>query len=243
VGIRVQQEAPFTLQIVGRVQEACLFGGHLHLTTTISTTPGSNRFQIHDVVENRSSASAEMQLLYHCNFGPPLLEEGACWSMPAQLIAPRDRRAAQDMANFDTYHAPTAGTSEIVHYCKPLGDLEGNTLAVLSNAARDRACAIRFHLNQLPWFAVWKNMNSLQDGYVTGLEPATNFPNFKAVERRDGRVVTLAPGTGWESILAFEIQDSAEGVARLLGEVDRIQVQQPRRILSHPNPEWGGEGQ
>ena len=51
------------------------------------------------------------------------------------------------------------------------------------------AIALRFNRQELPCFTVWKNTAALEDGYVTGLEPATNFPNFKTFERQQGRVV------------------------------------------------------
>ena len=34
----------------------------------------------------------------------------------------------------------------------------------------------------------------LRDGYVTGLEPGTNYPNPRPFEKARGRVVTLPPG-------------------------------------------------
>ena len=43
-------------------------------------------------------------------------------------------------------------------------------------------------------FCQWKHTAGLNEGYVTGLEPATNYPNPKRFERERGRVVTLQAG-------------------------------------------------
>ena len=53
----------------------------------------------------------------------------------------------------------------------------------------------------LPCFTVWKNTAAVEDGYVTGLEPAINFPNFKSFERQQGRVKVLPAGGQWDSLV------------------------------------------
>jgi hypothetical protein len=240
VGVRVEEGPPYTLTVVGRVQEACLFGGYLHLTSSVSTTPGSNRLKIRDIVENRSVAAAEMQLLYHCNFGPPLLGEKSRVAVPARKIAPRDSWAAERFGLFDSYDAPTPGMREIVNYYEPWGDKGGRSLAVLHAADQRSACAVRFETATLPWLTVWKYLDAPSAGYVTGLEPGTGFPNFKAVEREQGRVVKLQPGEMWETTLEFEMQMTREGVENLLREVAQVQGPEPPQLLTKPNPVWGG---
>ena len=47
---------------------------------------------------------------------------------------------------------------------------------------------------QLPFFTLWKNTAAENDGYVTGLEPGTNFPYNRRIERKAGRVPKLAAG-------------------------------------------------
>ena len=41
----------------------------------------------------------------------------------------------------------------------------------------------------MPWFTQWKNTTSVADGYVTGIEPGTNFPNPRTYEGEQGRVI------------------------------------------------------
>ena len=240
VGVRVQQTPPYTIEIVARLQEASMFGDQLHMTTVLSTTPGSNQFTIHDLVENRSSKSAEMQMLYHCNFGQPLLGPGSKVKVPSIKIAPRDARAAEEILEYETYSEPRSGYSEVVNYYQPQGDKAGNALAVLQNKAGTQACAIRFNLKSLPWFVVWKNTADDKDGYVTGLEPATGFPNFKAVERNQNRVVRLPSGTSWDAKLTFQVETGLTEVDQLLKEVTVLQGSEMPSLARHPEPSWSG---
>src|SRR5207245_9543633 len=101
----------------------------------------------------------------------------------------------------------------------------GGALALLSHRAADKGLALRFRHAELPCFTVWKNTGALEDGYVTGLEPATNFPNFKTFERQKGRVVVQPAGGQWETRWSIEVHDSSAGVATALAEVVQLQAQ------------------
>jgi hypothetical protein len=235
VEVRVNLDPPYELSITGQVEESHLFGPHLSLTTTYTTVPGSPRLVIHDLVENRAAEPAEMQLLYHCNVGSPFLEAGSRMVAPIRELSPLTGRAAEGMETYDTYPGPTAGFTEQV-YCYDLaGDAAGRTRALLYNAAADRGLALRWNRSELPCFTIWKNCAALEDGYVTGLEPATNYPNFKSFERRQGRVRTLPPGGRWECTLSLEISDTASGVAKLLAEI--VALQAHARPTIHPTPQ------
>ncbi|HEX5272486.1 MAG TPA: DUF4432 family protein, partial [Gemmataceae bacterium] len=95
VEVRVNLDPPYELSVTGEVDESALFCPQLRLTATCTTVPGSNRLVIHDVVENCSAQPAELQLLYHCNLGPPFLNAGGRMLVPIREVAPRDPRAAE----------------------------------------------------------------------------------------------------------------------------------------------------
>jgi hypothetical protein len=238
VEVRVSLDPPYELSVIGQVDEAALFFGHLRLTATYTTVPGSNRVVVHDVVENRSPKPAELQMLYHCNLGPPFLDGGGRVLAPIKEMAPQTPRAAEGIATYDTYGPPTVGFAEQVYLYELLGDGAGHTLALLQNAKGDRGCCMRFSLKELPYFTVWKCSQSVEEGYVTGLEPATNFPNFKAFERQQGRVKVLPPGGRWEATWCFEVFDTAAGVASAQKEIAVLQSHAPAHVHHTPQPRF-----
>jgi Domain of unknown function (DUF4432) len=238
VEVRVNLDPPYELTIVGQVEESCLFGPHLYLTTTYTTAPGSNRLVIHDLVENRGAEPAEMQLLYHCNVGPPFLEPGSRVVAPVREMAPLTGRAAEGIETYDTYGPPTVGFGEQVYCYDLVGDAAGRTVAMLYNAAGDRGLTLRWNLADLPCFTVWKNTAAIEDGYVTGLEPATNFPNFKTFERQQGRVRVLPPGGRWEASWSVEVWDTAATVSKVLAEVVTLQAHRRPTIHATPQPRY-----
>ncbi|MEW6751232.1 MAG: aldose 1-epimerase family protein [Candidatus Latescibacterota bacterium] len=236
VEVHVTPGDPPELRIVGEVYEAGLFYPAYRLRATVATRCGSNVLTLRDEVTNLRGVPAEMEVLYHCNFGPPFLEEGSRLVTAARQVVPRDARAVEGIEEHDTYLGPTPGYVEQVYWYDLLADPAGNTLAMLRNRAADRGLVLRFTRRQLPAFTQWKNTQARGDGYVTGLEPGTDYPNAKAFERRQGRLVGLAAGGTWCAELALEVLDSAPGVASVEAQIARLQRQAPRQVHRQPNP-------
>lgn len=236
VEIRVNDDGRIT--VLGLVEETRFHFSKLRLAASFSTSPGSATIEIEDEVENLSASPAEMQLLYHVNFGAPLLDAGAQFAAPVETVVPRNAHAADGIDSWSSYAASQPGFEEQVYFLKLLADPQGESLALLKNAHATAGAALRFNTKTLPCFTVWKNTTSLNDGCVTGLEPGTNFPNPRSYEGEQGRVVKLVP----EGKQAFqvsltlcgseqEVEDTAAGVKRLQGDV------QPQ-VFRTPQPGW-----
>lgn len=238
VEIQIKPGPPTELTVIGIVDEAMLFCPQWRLVTRISTTVGSNRVSISDRIINVREVPDEMELLYHCNFGRPFLEEGARMVAPSLAVAPRDARAAEDIARYAEYPAPTPGYVEQCYWHDLAAGADGMTLAMLRNAEGDRGVVVRFPKSQLPWLTQWKNTVGEREGYVTGLEPGVNLPNPKTFEREQGRVVTVAPGATYSSDLVLEVHDTAEGVSGVEAEVAALLGGRATTVHPRPVPRW-----
>ncbi len=64
------------MSITGRMKQAQVLLSNLELKRTISGKIGEAAIHIHDEVTNRGNVAAPHMLLYHCNFGWPLVDEG-----------------------------------------------------------------------------------------------------------------------------------------------------------------------
>ena len=220
----------------GIVEEGGLFLGRLRLTSTISTKVASQEFLVHDRVENLSAQPAEMQLLYHWNCGEPLLEEGSRVYVPFREMAPHTPHAAKALDHWSVYGPPTPGFPEEVFDFVPLHD-GGWTQVLLTNSSQSLGLVLAWNTDELPYFVVWKNTGAREDGYVTGLEPSTNFPYFKGHERHHGRVIQLAPGGVWQATLRIRICLSAAEVSAAAATISRLQGGVPGVV--HRSPLWG----
>jgi Domain of unknown function (DUF4432) len=211
------------LSVRGEIDEAAMFGPGLRLVTTYETAPGSNRLTIRDVVRNLSARPLELQLLYHTNLGPPFLEAGSKLLLPVRQAAPRDPRAAEDVKSWQTYREPTVGYAEQCYYAELIGDDHEQTVVLLRNAAGDRGVSLEYGIRVLPCFTVWKCTQAEADGYVTGLEPATNYPNLKTFERSHGRVITLAPQQTYAVQIDLSVHATATEVAAVTKRITELQ--------------------
>src|SRR3990172_2298103 len=87
---------------------------------------------------------------------------------------------------------------------------------------------------ELPVFTLWKNPQSEADGYVTGLEPGTDFPNHKTFERKQGRVIVLPPGGSHATRIDFAVHASAAEVRAVENRIAAIQNQVTPAVHSRP---------
>jgi len=238
VRVKIGLKPPFKLEIEGVVYERSMFGPNLRLTSSITTTLGSNSLTISDTVENLRGVPDEMQLLYHCNYGCPILEEGSRFVAPIKKLAPRDSVATEGIESFDRYGPPQSGYVEQVYFMNLLADNEGNTMVVLTNRNEDKAISLSYSVKELPCFTLWKNTSSLEDGYVTGLEPGTSFPNAKSFERKHGRVIVLKPREKYRSVIMMSVHLGKDNVERALDQVEKIRKGIPPEIFREPLEEF-----
>ena len=231
------------ITVTGHVDEAGFFLPSLRLSTSISAGPDSSRITVADTARNLQERPAELQLLYHCNYGPPFLEAGSRVLLPFTEAAPRDARAADGVAEIDRYQGPTPGFVEQAYWFRPAarpGDTA--TLAALVNGSHTAAAVMRFDLGELPCFSLWKNTAGERAGYVTGLEPGTNYPNFRSVEREAGRVVELPAGGEYAATLMLEVASGEEAVAAIESEVQEIQAGAAGTVHTEPQAAFGAVG-
>jgi hypothetical protein len=219
----VDREPPHRIRVRGRVDERMFYGPKLELQTEISTEPGASTFRIADTITNRGAEAQEFEILYHANYGGPLLEEGSTFLAPVASVTPFNDHAAKEVASYARYAGPTPGFIEQVYCIRPRADKDGRTVIALQNKARDRAVSMSFAVKELPYVSLWKNTNAVGEGNVTGLEPGTNFPNNRRIERKLGRVPKLAPGESHGTMIDFAIHMGAEETKRLAERVAAIQ--------------------
>lgn len=220
-GVRIEADPEHSLlHVQGVVHETRFLQYNLQLQVAYTFAIGDSRIAIHDRVTNAGATATSMQLLYHINIGAPLLEAGAKLHLSADKIVARNARAAEDLSQWQTYQAPTAGYAEQVYFSAPAADASGWAKCLLAAPSGKRGVAVHYRPENLPYFSQWKNTVAEADGYVTGLEPGTGFPNPRSFEEQHGRVVTLAAGESKEFRLAIEGISSPERLAAVQHEID-----------------------
>jgi hypothetical protein len=224
VEVIVESDPEPRIRLRGRVDERQFYGPKLELWTEISVVPGTSSFRIDDQIHNYSSDSQEFELIYHANFGPPLLGPGSRFTGAIREVIPFNAHAARGTTRFAEYDGPTKGFIEQVYVLQPFADDQGRTTVMLSNQDGDRAVTISYLTTELPWFTLWKNLTTLEEGYVTGLEPGTSSPANRSIERAAGRVPRLAPGETRHFGIEVEVKVGQQAVQSAATAIERLRA-------------------
>ena len=199
------------MEISGVVDETAIFGEKLRLTRTIRSRLGQNRLTISDVVENNGFTGAPHMILYHFNFGFPLLDEATEIYLPTQNVEARD--AGVPVEGFDHWQAPDADFTERVYYHGVDGNEERVTAVIrnphfpLLGGSKPVSVHLSWSPQQLPRLVQWKMAGAGE--HVLGIEPANCHVEGRASERERGTLEMLTPGEArtYELALTIKIDD------------------------------------
>ncbi len=231
-------EASGRVEVIGQVVESRLFVKRLRLRSRIRFHAGSPNVELLDDVTNDLSKPASMQLLYHINVGTPVLGSGATLEAAIDQLAPKDALSASEIETWNHYQAPQDGFEERVYFARLRADDGHLTTVMLRSADGETGLGVTFNISGLPRFVLWKHTAAESDGYVTGLEPSTNYPNQRSYEQEQGRVVELAAGQTVSYRVTLQPLTSAEMVNAVAQRIRHLSGDQPAEVFKGPRPGW-----
>ena len=186
----------YRLEIIGQVQQAVIFGENLLLTRRISTYLGASSLLVEDHLKNVGFRPAPVMMLYHCNFGFPVVSPDSVLEIDDELVIPRTEVARAGLADHRRFDPPDPGYAEQVFFHTPRPDASGNASAIIRNQALDCGAYIRYRTAELPSLTQWKMMGA--GDYTCGLEPGTSSLAPRKTLRQEGKIKDLAPGESIE---------------------------------------------
>ncbi|MBN1123490.1 MAG: aldose 1-epimerase family protein [Sedimentisphaerales bacterium] len=208
------------MSITGVIKQSRVFGPSLELRRTISGKLGEPTIRIHDVVSNRGTQTIPHMLLYHCNFGWPLVDQGVdilyngvCRSRGLDM----DNAVFNDRRNYRKGSGPLESHRDGGEGCgfiDAVADKKGIVTAGLYNRKLKFALQLRYTGKKLPCLANWQHWGI--GDYVCALEPGTNFPIGQAAARKQKKLLHLAPGKSRTYDLEFTILTQKEEIQKLL---------------------------
>ena len=209
----------YVLSVTGTLRETVVFGENLTLKRTVSTKLGETRFWITDELTNEGFKNTPYMLLYHCNLGWPLLDEGSRILSPSRHVAPRDDEGRKGQEHWALMDAPTHGYKEKVYYHEMVPDSEGNVTVALVNKGLAEGTGLGLYIKYthktLPRFVQWKQMG--EQDYVLGFEPCNCGVRGRREDEEQGLLHTIAPGETRVMGLEFgalTAQAEADAIAR-----------------------------
>ncbi|MCA6380967.1 MAG: aldose 1-epimerase family protein [Cytophagales bacterium] len=197
------------MSITGIIRQTRIFGSCFELRRKISGTLGDPKVSIHDEVINRGNTAIPYMVLYHINFGWPLVDEGTkilwegAWTSREGELRSKVFKQGNDFRLCPAPIQDHNGDGEEAAFISPVADKEGNCVCGLYNSKIQLALGLRFNKDQLPWLINWQHWGINE--YVTALEPATNPPIGQSMARKQNQLIFIAPGEKRQVNLQLEV--------------------------------------
>ena len=172
----------YVMTVSGEMRECTVDGENLVLKRTIQTKLFSNEFTLTDTVINEGFSTEKIALCYHCNFGYPLVCEGA--------------KIVNVPSEYSHIPGPAHGIEED---CIDVKYKEDTVTVGIEN---DKIGAyITYNTKSLPDFLIWKMPG--ESDYVIGLEPRTTSDGGIDIEKN----ILLKPFEELNTELKFSFCD------------------------------------
>lgn len=182
----------YVLEVSGKVRHSRVFGENLLLTRRIRAVRGENTITVEDSVENQGFAPSPLMLLYHMNFGWPLVGEHTVLEAAEHRITPQNVHAAEAVTTWERILPPREGFAEQVLYHEIPSAEDGFSAVTLNNPELKLKLKLEYRSAELPYLIQWRQFGCGE--YVLGLEPGNCFPEGQTAIAQKGILRKLAPG-------------------------------------------------
>ena len=198
----------YYLQYSAKTRQVRPYGENLCQTRQIQVKMGENIIRIRDVVENLGFQEVPLMVIYHLNFGYPLLDEGAKLYLTRDACFPTSPWAEESLDQIGVITPPDDGYKARAYNHTVTADSEGFAYASLLNEKIGLGATVKFAADNLNKFNLWKCLQ--KRNYVVGLEPCNcrTWGRNKAREHND--LVFLKPMERKEFYFEIQIHDGQQ---------------------------------
>lgn len=199
----------YLLRVRGEMHLTRMFGYHLSLKRTIETSLNSKCLRICDEITNHEAEEQPYMLLYHCNFGYPLLQPDS-----RMLISSRSVEQLNGLrGDCHSAGAPIDGAGEELYLHKSFGK---TGCAVLVHEASSLGAYVAFDTETLPNMAQWKRMKS--HDYVAAFEPCNTCGLNRQEAAAQNKIAVLPPYSSVKTNLEIGMLDGMDEIETFIQE-------------------------
>jgi Domain of unknown function (DUF4432) len=192
------------LELEAEIRQTSVHGENLVLVRRITAPIGGTSIRVTDRVTNEGSSDSPHMVLYHCNFGWPLIDETVRITVPSIAVTPENEAASRAPQPWDRFETPSPDAESLV-YRHHFAD-EPIVTARIENFRAGISVAISFDRATLPSLHQWKMMAPRQ--YLLGVEPSnTSTLKGRAAAEAMDAVPVLRSGESVSYELIFEFEE------------------------------------
>jgi hypothetical protein len=207
----------YVLSIKGTVRQSKIFFENLELKREITVPMDKAKITIHDSIENLSPRTTPLMIIYHMNFGFPLLDSSSYLMGAFDKPFPITAEAEKNISEFSKFPGPVKDFSEHV-FCHDIpSDNDGySNIALLNegfNSGDGLGVLLKYKKDTLPYLNEWKQAGYGE--YVLGLEPANCRTYGRKISREKGELEFIEPGEIKDYLVELNILKDLEAIDRV----------------------------
>ena len=204
---KVWEDGKYILRATGEMNQTRLYGRHLSVRRTVETELDGKTVKIRDRITNLDGEDQPYMLLYHFNFGYPLLQEDTLVRTTGSTVQALSERAE------DTVHmtVPTDGIDEELFLIQGHGE---RGAGVIWNVRLELGAYVAFDTKNLPNMLQWKMMKSRD--YVVGLEPCNTYGISRLQAIEQDKIAVLPAFSSVENCLELGVLDGMTEIQSFL---------------------------
>ena len=205
----------YEMWVQGKIREVKVLFYKLELSRKITTFMDRSTVIIEDTVENIGFKTTPLMILYHMNFGFPVLDSTSKLLFPKETkTEPGNEAARKEIKNYSKFCEPADDFEEQVFIHDITEDKDGNgNLALVNeefNNGEGLGISMKFSKKSLPYLMQWKHAASGE--YVCGLEPGNSTLGGRYVEIKNKNVRFINPGEKIDTRIEINILNSKKEI-------------------------------
>lgn len=195
----------------GKVQEVSALGENICMTRKVSAKLGESKITIHDKIQNCAHTSTEFMILYHTNYGFPLLDEGTQLFLPSINSVDSENGHPVKQAVYGQFSAAHQGAGQQIYFHQ-LAHQNGSTGYVIYHPKLQGGLGllVEFDQTHLPNIIQWVDLEEGQNVLEVGPSNCKCFG--RAAERAAGTLDFLEPGEIREFEISFTVLDGNDQI-------------------------------
>lgn len=206
-----------TIDIEGNVRQAKVFDENMLLNRKIVCETEANKIHIYDTVTNEGFTVQPLMILYHFNFGYPMLSKHTKLYFNSDKVTPRDDAAQKGLDIYNVIKDPSPTFDEQVFFHHSNSEKRQGQVLV-HNEELGLAVQLCFDLTVCPWLMEWKCLKS--GDYALGIEPANCHVLGRAEAKERNDLQYIKPNEKIRYDLDIQIFDDSDKIHNL---IDMIQ--------------------
>ncbi|MDL2237309.1 aldose 1-epimerase family protein [Christensenellaceae bacterium OttesenSCG-928-K19] len=212
------QNDVYTMELRGRIRQAKPQYEHIELERRIICTAGQNTVCLADTIRNEGARPEPLMLVYHMNFGFPLVNPSCGIFIPSAKVSGWDDYSTAHAAEWRSMPAPHSDAKDRVFLHTPRSE-DGRTGFLLCNDRETPTMAVHvsYTADVLHTLAQWQY--PCKRDYVMALEPCNHALLGVKHEHESKTLRYINPGESVSIRLEISVLDDPPQIKKLQAEI------------------------